>query len=75
MIYDVASRLNALAFSVLRCMIWWWKHARSDALVAIQSILSLIEFFDHDKLGWLSSNSGTLLFLELGMILDMNSQR
>ena len=60
-----------MAFSVLRCMIWWWKHARSDALVAIQSMLSLIEFFDHEKLGWLSSNSGTLLFLELGSWNDI----
>jgi hypothetical protein len=43
-IYDSQSHLNSRLSSVIRDGLWFWKPARSDALVEIQSKLFMVDF-------------------------------
>lgn len=54
-IYDAQSHLNSRLSSVIRDGLWFWKPARSDALVEIQSKLFMVDFGVGDEPKWVIS--------------------
>lgn len=57
-IYDAQSHLNSRLSSVIRDGLWFWKPARSDALVEIQSKLFMVDFGVRDESKWVIFKSG-----------------
>jgi hypothetical protein len=54
-IYDAQCHLNSRLSSVIRDGLWFWKPARSDALVEIQSKLFMVDFGVGDEPKWVIS--------------------
>jgi hypothetical protein len=58
-VYDAQSNLEPKLSSVIINGDWFWKPARSDALVEIQAMLPEISFGSHDRPFWTASRTGT----------------
>lgn len=60
-IYDAQSHLNSRLSSVIKDGLWFWKPARSNALVEIQSKLFMVDFGVRDEPKWVIAKSGNII--------------